>query len=187
MAAYIEIVGLFFTFVAGSLVTASSERCGRGSGTTQHLSPSRLSRQVRASVVDPGLLGVDPDPRICYSGSVSDNPTLDKCWGSVTFWYGSALLTNGSGCWSGRPENIRIRIRNTGTFTCGSPTLLDDTYLFFTCGPSVDECEHRFCIFLELRVSERSEFYIFPFFGMDRDASIYNAWIIDSSEKPRSF
>jgi hypothetical protein len=39
---------------------ASSERCGRGSGTTQHLSPSRLSRQVRASVADPD----PPDPHV---------------------------------------------------------------------------------------------------------------------------
>ncbi len=30
---------------------------------------------------------------------------------------GSVPLTNGSGCGSGRPKNVRIRIRNTGAFT----------------------------------------------------------------------
>jgi hypothetical protein len=31
------------------------------------------------------------------------------CCGSVTFWYGSVPLNNGSGCGSGRLKNTRIR------------------------------------------------------------------------------
>jgi hypothetical protein len=143
MPANIYINSWIVTFVAGSLATGSSERCGRDCGTTQHLSLSRLSRQVRPEYSDlyPGLLGVDPDHRICYSGSVSDNPTLLVQIRMQIRILGSALLTNGSGCGSGRPENIRIlliRIRNTGTFTYGSPTLLNNIY-FFTCGRLVDE------------------------------------------------
>jgi hypothetical protein len=48
--------------------------------------------------------------------SLMPKSSLKQCCGSVTFWYlriwilGSVPLTNGSGCESGRPNNIRIRI-----------------------------------------------------------------------------
>ncbi len=44
------------------------------------------------------------------TGMHFDHMLLEQCCGSVTCW-------NGSGCGSGRPKNIRIRMRNTVTFT----------------------------------------------------------------------